>query len=314
MSTWIMKDNPDTSVEIDVTINFISGTTSFSRIWVGTGNPINNEQNVVYGLPSGGYNMAYYGGGSAWTGDAYKTIIFNETEPTGDLLTWLQANGTKSITYGGLLDSVTLNNVTYDLEDAKTHPIIMTTTNSQVSGTTIDMNGLTGADIWAAFDQGTPIRIIDTGRHLVYNCTGYYTSNATRIFNFTATNSGSYYYFTLYLSESAASGLVNAPGTMNQVKKTKVALSSIGLSGTTTVTLSEGYNVLNLIFPLQNRWVSTAIPADFLSTTAIPIQVADQLHYAVWNVSRSGNTITFVYNRKYSGTSQSLTGMIYESQ
>ena len=190
----------------------------------------------------------------------------------------------------------------------------MTTTKSQVSGTSNDMNGLTGADIWAAFDQGTPIRIIDTGRHLVYNCTGYYTSVTTRIFNFTATNSGSYYYFTLYLSEAAASGLVNAPGTMDQVKKTKVALSSIGLSGTTTVTLSEGYSVLNLIFPLQNRWVSTAIPADFLSTTAIPIQVADQLHYAVWNVSRSGNTITFVYNRKYSGTSQSLTGMIYESQ
>lgn len=314
MSTWVMKDNPDTSVEIDVTINFISNATSFNRIWVGTGNPIDNMQNVVYGLPAGGYNMAYYGTNSAWTNDGYKTLIFNETEPTGELLTWLQANGTKSAIYGGILDSITLNNTNYDLEDSKTHPVIMTTTNSQVSGTTIDMNGLTGVDIWAAFDQGTPIRIIDTGHHLVYNRTGYYTSAATRIFNFTATNSGSYYYFTLYLSESAASGLVNAPGTMDQVKKTKVALSSIKLSGTTTVTLSEGYSVLNLIFPLQNRWVSTAIPADFLSTTAIPIQVADQLHYAVWNVSRSGNTITFVFNRKYSGTSQSLTGMIYESQ
>lgn len=314
MSTWVMKDNPDTSVEIDVTINFISNATSFNRIWVGTGNPIDNMQNVVYGLPAGGYNMAYYGTNSAWTNDGYKTLIFNETEPTGELLTWLQANGTKSAIYGGILDSITLNNTNYDLEDSKTHPVIMTTTNSQVSGTTIDMNGLTGVDIWAAFDQGTPIRIIDTGHHLVYNCTGYYTSAATRIFNFTATNSGSYYYFTLYLSESAASDLVNAPGTMDQVKKTKVALSSIKLSGTTTVTLSEGYSVLNLIFPLQNRWVSTAIPADFLSTTAIPIQVADQLHYAVWNVSRSGNTITFVFNRKYSGTSQSLTGMIYESQ
>ena len=114
MSTWIMKDNPDTSVEIDVTINFISGTTSFSRIWVGTGNPIDNEQNVVYGVSTGGYSMAYYGGGSTWTSDAYKTIIFNETEPTGNLLTWLQANGTKTITYGGLLDSVALNNVNYD--------------------------------------------------------------------------------------------------------------------------------------------------------------------------------------------------------
>lgn len=109
MSTWVMKDNPDTSVEIDVTINFISNATSFNRIWVGTGNPIDNMQNVVYGLSAGGYNMAYYDTNSAWTNDGYKTIIFNETEPTGDLLTWLQANGTKSVIYGGILDSVTLN-------------------------------------------------------------------------------------------------------------------------------------------------------------------------------------------------------------
>lgn len=32
---------------------------------------------------------------SGWTNEAYRTITF-ETAPTGDLLTWLQANGTKS--------------------------------------------------------------------------------------------------------------------------------------------------------------------------------------------------------------------------
>lgn len=314
MSTWVMKDNPDTSVEIDVTINFISNATSFNRIWVGTGNPIDNMRNVVYGLPAGGYNMAYYGTNSAWTNTGYQTIIFNETEPTGELLTWLEANGTKSVIYGGLLDSITLNNTTYDLEDSKTHPIIMTTSDSQVSGTTIDMNGLTGADIWAAYDQGTPIKVIDTNRRLVYNCVGYTTSGSSRIFNFTSTNSNTYHYFTLWLSEAAASGLINAPGSMDSVKKTMQALSSIGLSGTKTVTLSDGYSILNLVFPLQGRYVSTAIPADSLTTTAVPVQVADQLHYAVWNVSRSGNTITFVFNRKYSSTSASLTGMIYESQ
>lgn len=314
MSTWVMKDNPNTSVEIDVTINFISNATSFNRIWVGTGNPIDNMQNVVYGLPAGGYNMAYYGTNSAWTNTGYQTIIFNETEPTGELLTWLEANGTKSVIYGGLLDSITLNNTTYDLEDSKTHPIIMTTSDSQVSGTTIDMNGLTGADIWAAYDQGTPIRVIDINRRLVYNCVGYTTSGSSRIFNFTSTNSNTYHYFTLWLSEAAASGLINAPGSMDSVKRTMQALSSIGLSGTKTVTLNDGYSILNLVFPLQGRYVSTAIPADSLTTTAVPVQVADQLHYAVWNVSRSGNTITFVFNRKYSSTSQSLTGMIYESQ
>ncbi len=314
MSTWVMKDNPDTSVEIDVTINFISNATSFNRIWVGTRNPIDNMQNVVYGLPAGGYNMAYYGTNSAWTNTGYQTIIFNETEPTGELLTWLEANGTKSVIYGGLLDSITLNNTTYDLEDSKTHPIIMTTSDSQVSGTTIDMNGLTGANIWAAYDQGTPIKVIDTNRRLVYNCVGYTTSGSSRIFNFTSTNSNTYHYFTLWLSEAAASGLINEPGSVDSVKRTMQALSSIGLSGTKTVTLSDGYSILNLVFPLQGRYVSTAIPADSLTTTAVPVQVADQLHYAVWNVSRSGNTITFVFNRKYSGTSASLTGMIYESQ
>lgn len=314
MSTWVMKDNPDTSVEIDVTINFISNTTSFNRIWVGTGNPINNDNEVVYGLPAGGYNMAYYSSDSAWTNDGYKTLIFNETEPTGELLTWLQLNGTKSAIYGGILDSIVLNDTDYDLEDSKTHPVIMTTSDSQVSGIAIDLNGATGADIWAAYDQGTPIKVIDTNRRLVYNCVGYTVSGSSRIFNFTSTNSGTYHYFTLWLSEAAASGLINAPGSMDSVKKTTQALSSIGLSGTTTVTLSDGYSILNLVFPLQGRYVSTAIPADSLTTTAVPVQVADQVHYAVWNVSRSGNKITFVFNRKYSGTSQSLTGMIYESQ
>ena len=34
------------------------------------------------------------GGGSHWTDEAYRTLTF-ATAPTGDLLTWLQDNGTK---------------------------------------------------------------------------------------------------------------------------------------------------------------------------------------------------------------------------
>lgn len=325
MSTWTINEMPEfPESTINQEINFVANNQNFKRIVINnyynasitiTYTNLSNQSYEVYTRSVTSTNAVLRAGDPTGTinWSDYRTVGF-VTEPTGELLTWLQSNAVKEASYEGEIDSITLNGTTYDLEDNKTHPVIMTTSDSQVSGTTIDMNGLTGANIWAAYDQGTPIKVIDTNRRLVYNCVGYTTSGSSRIFNFTSTNSNTYHYFTLWLSEAAASGLINAPGSMDSVKKTMQALSSIGLSGTKTVTLSDGYSILNLVFPLQGRYVSTAIPADSLTTTAVPVQVADQLHYAVWNVSRSGNTITFVFNRKYSSTSASLTGMIYESQ
>lgn len=50
------------------------------------------NNNLLYTAPGIGNIMARSPGG-AWSGEEYRTIIFDEP-PTGNLLTWLQANAT----------------------------------------------------------------------------------------------------------------------------------------------------------------------------------------------------------------------------
>lgn len=67
-------------------IDFVSDNTSFDLI-----NVLHLEE-IYYGGPTTGVFIVY--GSGEWVDQAYRTITFIEP-PTGDLLTWLQANGTK---------------------------------------------------------------------------------------------------------------------------------------------------------------------------------------------------------------------------
>lgn len=88
--TWVLNERPNfdkTGEEISLQIDFISNNMSFDLINVGYGQDV-----LFYGGPTTGVFPAYDSG--EWTNQAYRTITFLEP-PTGDLLTWLQANGTK---------------------------------------------------------------------------------------------------------------------------------------------------------------------------------------------------------------------------
>lgn len=85
--------NPDYSgTPHDFTgLSFISNSETFSRIQItddlGRGNKLYYDDKYIAYIRDNDYVN--------WqVGDAYKTLIF-QTAPTGDLLTWLQANGTK---------------------------------------------------------------------------------------------------------------------------------------------------------------------------------------------------------------------------
>jgi len=89
--TWYLNDDP-TNGSIDVTINFTSNNTSYSRIvCVGEGSPtrrgLEYDSTVVAGAD---YIQE---SGSHWVDEAYRTITF-ETAPSSELLTWLETNGT----------------------------------------------------------------------------------------------------------------------------------------------------------------------------------------------------------------------------
>lgn len=99
--TWLLNDDPNdlTQSNQDFTsLNFTSNSQSFVRILRQYNNtPIPPVNSLLYYKSDGTYATAVYtndDGIAFWNGQAYRTITF-ATAPTGDLLTWLQANGTK---------------------------------------------------------------------------------------------------------------------------------------------------------------------------------------------------------------------------
>ena len=100
--TWVIDENPQLTINgnfINFTITFTSNNTVYRKLYAadyGGGYyylfyyevPANNEGPLVYSIKN--YTL------KAWNDEAYRTIIF-DTAPTGDLLTWLQANAVKVV-------------------------------------------------------------------------------------------------------------------------------------------------------------------------------------------------------------------------
>ena len=99
--TWIIKDtapvDEDSYILNKVDISFTSGGEKFVGI------DIYDDGAVLFLIYYGNNNTAKqpaaldYSSGETqfyWNAPAYKTLVF-DTPPTGDLLTWLQANATK---------------------------------------------------------------------------------------------------------------------------------------------------------------------------------------------------------------------------
>lgn len=103
--TWLLNKTIDVNTNFSVDIGFTRATTHFNRIFCtypewGSGRSLVGRPDEVtsewYGWIFFMNGIWYENGTSmAETSDAtYRTLTFDE-EPTGDLLTWLQANGTQ---------------------------------------------------------------------------------------------------------------------------------------------------------------------------------------------------------------------------
>ena len=83
--TWVINKSPDVNTDMLVTINFTSNGESFDQFQVDAAMP-----GIIY--LKNGYGLGYQYDSSSWSfGETYRTVVF-ETVPTGELLTWLQAN------------------------------------------------------------------------------------------------------------------------------------------------------------------------------------------------------------------------------
>ena len=76
--TWVINEIPDLTNDMSVRINFTSNGISHKRFYI--------DSSMLY-YDDGGIVCDYMG----FTKEAYRTVVF-ETVPTGELLTWLQAN------------------------------------------------------------------------------------------------------------------------------------------------------------------------------------------------------------------------------
>lgn len=83
--TWVINKSPDVSTDMLVTINFTSNGESFDQFQIDSVIP-----GIIY-LKNGSGTGYQYDSASWSYGEAYRTVVF-ETTPTGELLTWLQAN------------------------------------------------------------------------------------------------------------------------------------------------------------------------------------------------------------------------------
>ena len=87
--TWIINETPVID-SFDFNVSFTSNNQSFNRFYsqsVPSGRELLYDNTIVYGFNP--MTESFY-----WINEAYRTVIF-DIPPTGNLLNWLQANGTK---------------------------------------------------------------------------------------------------------------------------------------------------------------------------------------------------------------------------
>lgn len=82
--TWVLNNSITGTESNAYSASFISAGNSYSRI---------QTQYMFHSTYIYYDDTSVYGDGS-WTNEAYRTIVF-DTAPTGNLLAWLQKNGTK---------------------------------------------------------------------------------------------------------------------------------------------------------------------------------------------------------------------------
>lgn len=95
--TWVLNETPDLSKKFSYDVEFISNGETYINISSSAGKlaPGQTSYNLTYKFKGATTSTEMYSGSySRWNDVSYRKLIFS-TPPTGNLLTWLQANGVK---------------------------------------------------------------------------------------------------------------------------------------------------------------------------------------------------------------------------
>lgn len=91
--TWVLNETLNSTSLSKTNIEFVSNGESYTAIEY---DYYTDDPSAMYYIPATGNYNKVYGDGSWYGIPAHRTITF-ATAPTGTLLTWLQANGTKQV-------------------------------------------------------------------------------------------------------------------------------------------------------------------------------------------------------------------------
>lgn len=92
--TWVLNETPDMQNSFSYDVNFISDGKEYGRISANKNSYQTLNSLLYYPAGSTRYSAVFVGDYSIWDNQAHRKLTF-DTPPTGDLLTWLQANGVK---------------------------------------------------------------------------------------------------------------------------------------------------------------------------------------------------------------------------
>lgn len=146
--TWTIKQSPQVTTAFETAINFTSNGEAFDKIQLGHGDPpYDFYSKITYVNSTASTDKVVFNGSNAWTsyGEEYRTITF-ETAPSGELLTWLQAN---AVPQGG--ESLTT--------------VLLLNVNVTKAGTSITVEAVNAAT--SGYITGTVGTITDTVTQLI---------------------------------------------------------------------------------------------------------------------------------------------------
>ena len=159
--TWVLNETYNGSTTASYDVNFTSNGESFAKLSYGD----RPRWFIKYGETN-----VYFNG--TWTNAAYRTITF-ATLPTGDLLTWLQANGTKQ---GGVtLINFTIDGTTYQAEEGMTWQEWVNssynTYGCTIEGSSVKGKGNNGLPTYIYINQNLNLTLVSSTDSIIKNAT-----------------------------------------------------------------------------------------------------------------------------------------------
>lgn len=196
------------------------------------------------------------------------------------------------------LDKIQVSDNYYDVKDKLARPLVFNIDD----GLTINLNGMTVADIAERILQGGYVGLQNNGvLYIGTSATSYYSNNVTfYTLNFETLNtSRNIVRYVTSVASTATSFTVSGPTTYNLTLQTRYCTGTLDTSSTgTSITIPLGYESGTLIIfgrPGNSNYTSVSIPIAKLPQI---VQLANQTNYVSYSVTKSDNTVKFVLNNQ----------------